>query len=55
MSEEKKVTPTKEVAGGTVVAEDKENGILYVQHPVTAAQKKDLVKKGKIIDARFKP
>jgi len=46
---------TKKVEGGTVVAEDKEKGILYVQHPVTAEQKKDLVKKGKIVDARFKP
>ncbi len=54
MSEEKKVAP-KKVAGGTVVAEDKEKGVLYVQHPVAAAQKKDLAKKGKIIDARFKP
>ena len=54
MSDEKKAAP-KAIAGGAVVAEDKEKGILYVQHPVTADQKKDLVKKGKIVDARFKP
>lgn len=54
MSEEKKAA-VKKVAGGTVVAEDKEKGILYVQHPVTKEQKKELARKGKIVDARFKP
>lgn len=29
--------------------------VIYVKHPVTPAQKKDLAKKGKIIDSRFAP
>lgn len=45
----------KKIEGGTVVGEDKAKGIIYVQHPVTAKQKKELLKKGKIVDAKFKP
>lgn len=53
MTEEKKIE--KKIEGGTVVGENKDKGIIYVQHPVTAKQKKELLKKGKIIDAKFKP
>lgn len=40
---------------GTVVGEDKDKGVIYVVHPVTKEQKSKLMKKGKIIDAKFKP
>lgn len=46
---------SKKIEAGSVVSEDKEKGILYVKHPVTAKQKKELARKGKIVDARFKP
>lgn len=36
---------------GDIVAE--KNGIVYVIHPVTPERKKELSRKGKIIDARF--
>lgn len=45
----------KEPEPGTVVGEDKENGVIFVVHPVTPEQKAKLSKKGRIIDARFKP
>lgn len=54
MSEVKKEAPEAPKAGD-VVGEDKKKGVIYVVHPVSAAQKKELVKKGKIIDAKFKP
>lgn len=36
---------------GDVVAE--KDGIIYVVHPVTPERKNELMRKGKIIDARF--
>ena len=51
MADEKKKEAPK---AGDIVGEDKEKGVIYVVHPVTAAQKKELAKKGKIIDAKFK-
>lgn len=45
----------KKPEAGSIVAEDKENEIIYVVHPVTPGQKKKLMKKGTIVDAKFKP
>lgn len=45
----------EKVVAGSVVGEDKKNGVIYVVHPVTKEQKKELARKGKIIDARFMP
>lgn len=36
---------------GDIVAE--KGGVVYVVHPVTPERKKELKRKGKIIDARF--
>ena len=55
MADEKtKEAPKEAPKAGDVVGEDKKKGVIYVVHPVSAAQKKELVKKGKIIDAKFK-
>lgn len=40
-----------EPQAGDVVKE--ENGVIYVIHPVTPEQKAELVKKGRIVDAKF--
>lgn len=46
---------SKKPQAGAVVGEDKKSGIIYVVHPVTKEQKKELARKGRIIDARFMP
>ena len=43
----------KEYKAGDIVHEDKENGVIYVVHPVTPEQKAELVRKGRILDAVF--
>lgn len=44
---------TKKDQAGSVVGEDKKNGIIYVVHPVSKKQKAELMREGKIIDAKF--
>lgn len=53
MTDTKKQEPKNKA--GDIISTDSKNGIIYVQHPVTLAQKKELLKKGKIIDAQFMP
>ena len=38
---------------GDVVGTDKEKGILHVVHPVTQKRKQELLREGKILDAKF--
>lgn len=45
----------EKVLAGSIVGEDKKSGVIYVVHPVTKEQKKELSRKGRIIDARFMP
>ena len=52
MAEQKKEAPEAPKAG-EIVGEDKKKGIIYVVHPVSPEQKKDLAKKGRIVDAKF--
>ena len=46
-------TKKKTVKAGDVVGVDKEKGIIYVVHPVSPEQKKELLREGKILDAKF--
>lgn len=46
---------SKKPQTGSIASEDKKSGIIYVVHPVTKEQKKELSRKGRIIDARFMP
>lgn len=45
----------KKDQAGSVVGADEKKGILYVVHPVTKKRKAELVREGKVIDAKFMP
>lgn len=47
----KQASEEKGRKAGDIVAE--KDGVVYVIHPVTPERKKELSRKGKIIDARF--
>lgn len=40
---------------GSIVGKDEKKGIIYVVHPVSKKQKAELMREGKIIDAKFMP